>query len=240
MNTVIASSFDLASEILKDKIINLINKKPDSLICLAGGDTPLKLYGKLIEAEKKGKVSFENCRFISLDEWVGIGRETLGSCAETLYKNFYEKINVKNDNINFFNGKAKDLDLECQKMNEFISKNSGIDIIVLGVGINGHLGFNEPFCKDDNLAFISNLSETTISVGQKYFKNNIELKYGITLGMNQIYESKNIFVLAAGSKKSNIIKMALKEKPSNYIPLSLLQNKTNATLYLDREAASKL
>ena len=129
MNLIIKNNYDEISNEVSNLVIDLVNKKPDSLICIAGGETPFGLFKSLVEASKNGKVDLSKCKFVGLDEWVGLGRETKGSCQETLYNNFFDLIPLSDDQICFFNGLAEDLDKECKRVDSFISDNNSIDIM---------------------------------------------------------------------------------------------------------------
>lgn len=240
MKLKIYENYDVMSDKAKDYIVDLINQKPDSLLCLAGGSTPFRLYTKLIAAEKNGEVNFSKCKFVSLDEWVGLGIDTKGSCIETLYNKFFNQISTPKENIVFFDGKADDLDRECKRVDEHIFANNKIDIIVLGVGMNGHLGFNEPNVDKQLYSLVIPLDNTTKTVSAKYFEEKIEVEFGITLGIKHILESKNILLIADSEKKSEIIRETIEGEITAAVPSSLLRTSNNTIVYLDKSAAKKL
>lgn len=233
-------NYEKMSKATADYIIDYVNKKPESLLCLAGGDTPLLAYSYLIEAAKNNKVDFSKCKFVSLDEWVGLDIKVKGSCIETLYRTVYSKLNLKEEQICFFNGLAKDLNAECKRIDDFISENNGIDIILLGIGMNGHLGFNEPNVDVDLYSTVVPLDPVTKTVGAKYFSENVNLTGGITLGMKHVMESKNVVLIANGLKKAEIVKATVEGEISNKVPSSLARKASNSQIFLDKEAASKL
>lgn len=240
MNIKIYENHDIQSKKVSEYIINVVKNKPDALLCLAGGNTPLKTYEYLINAYKSGEVSFSECKFVGLDEWVGLVKDVKGSCYEMLYNNLFSKLNLKEEQICFFDGITLDLEEECNRVNNFIFENKGIDLILLGVGMNGHLGFNEPNINPDLYCTVVQLDEITTTVGQKYFNDELVLNKGITLGLKHIFESKNKIIMANGIGKAEIISKIINEDKTNEIPASLLVNEEGCSIFLDKEAASKL
>lgn len=241
MKIFIENTYDQMSRKVCDNIISYIKNKPKSLICLAGGDTPLKTFEYLIQANLNDEVDFSQTTFVSLDEWVGLGKETKGSCIYTLYKNLYEKLNIDLEKqVHFFDGLSKDLKNECKKINHLIEKFDGLDISLLGIGLNGHLGFNEPNVDENIDCGIIELDNTTKTVGQKYFDTNLDLKYGITIGLKHLLNSKRLILIANGEKKAEIVEKTLYGEISNNVPSSLARKKPNFFIYLDRLASKNI
>jgi 6-phosphogluconolactonase/glucosamine-6-phosphate isomerase/deaminase len=121
-------------------------------------------------------------------------------------------------------------------MDKFIREAGGIDLMVVGIGVNGHVGFNEPGVDEQLYAHVIELDSTTQIIGQKYFDQQLELKKGITLGLAHFFESRKVLMLANGQKKASIIARALKDEISNQVPATFMRKHTNATMLLDREA----
>ena len=240
MNVQIYDTYDKMSYEIAALIVAQINRKKDSLICIAGGDTPKKVYEYLTEFHQQNKIDFSQCCFISLDEWVGLDYNTKGSCFETLLTNLFTPLNLSKEQIVFFNGKSSDLNMECQKMESFINNSGGIDFILLGIGMNGHLGFNEPGCDISKKVMVTDLAEKTKEVGKKYFTEHLKLTQGISLGMQVISESHTIVLMASGAHKADVIEQTMHSSVSNNIPSTLLRENSKTVLYLDKDAASKL
>lgn len=240
MKVNILSDYKEMSKAVADYIIGYVNRKPESLLCLAGGDTPLQAYEYLVKAAKDNEVDFSRCKFVSLDEWVGLGKEVKGSCIETLYRTLYDKLPLKEGQVCFFNGLAENLDEECKRVDNFIFDNNGVDIMLLGIGMNGHLGFNEPNVDTDLYSTVVPLDPVTKSVGTKYFEEEVDITSGITLGMKHIMESKRIILMANALKKADIVKETVEGEISPKVPSSLARKVENSQIFLDREAASKL
>ncbi|WP_066070246.1 glucosamine-6-phosphate deaminase [Neobacillus soli] len=221
-------------------IIDYVIENPTAVLCLAGGDTPRKTYQYLVKAHEQNEVDFSACTFIGLDEFVGIGREEEGSCLHFLYDTLFTPIGVKEENIYFFDVKSSDLEKECKRIDEVISQKEKIDIIILGVGMNGHLGFNEPGISFDLFAHVVELSHTSKIVGQKYFKEARELDKGITLGITHILESKKAILIANGSKKATIVQKTIEEETTNLIPSTVIRIHQDSYVFIDEEAAANL
>ncbi|MGX6443861.1 glucosamine-6-phosphate deaminase [Neobacillus sp. K501] len=240
MEMNVLNNYEEMSKATAEFIIDYVDKKPDSLMCLAGGDTPLRTFDYLVEAEKNGRVNFSQCKFVSLDEWVGLGKSVKGSCQETLYHKFYDQISISPEQICFFNGLAEDFEAECKRMDHFIFTNGNIDLILLGIGLNGHLGFNEPNVNPKLYSHVVELDSITKEVSSKYFEEEVEVKQGISLGLQHIMESETVVLMANGAKKAEIIKETVEGEKTIKVPSSLLQDLSNVNIFLDKEAASLL
>lgn len=216
------------------KIIQVIQEKPNSLICIAGGDTPKGVFKELIKAQQNNVCDFKDVEFISLDEWVGISDETPGSCKQTLYDGLFTPLHLTESQIHFFNGKSESMIDECKKMDKVVEDHGGIDFVLLGIGMNGHLGFNEPGTDTKNSSVLP-LSPKTKEVSVKYFNKELPLRYGITLGMSQLTQAKNIVLMAFAEKKREIVTLTVSGEKTNQVPSSLMQG-THAILCVDEEA----
>jgi glucosamine-6-phosphate isomerase len=149
-------------------------------------------------------------------------------------------LKFRKEQVYLFDALSKDPQEECVKMDEVIFGKDGIDLMVVGIGMNGHIGFNEPGTSFENYAHIADLDETTVTVGQKYFKGHMNLKQGITLGLKHLLESKKVILMANGSKKADVVRKAVEGKVSQEFPASIIQLHSNCTLMVDEEAASRL
>lgn len=239
MEKIIAKNYDLMCETISEYVVNYVNKKPDSLIVFPGGDTPLGVFEKLVVAEKENRVDFSKCHFVSLDEWENLDYSVKGSCIQTLYDYLYKKININIEKqVCFFDGK-NNLEEECKRVDKFVEKYGPIDIAVLGIGMNGHIGFNEPGADENLYCHVVPLDDTTTTVSVKYFGGKqMNIAHGITLGIKHFYEAKNILLMANGKHKAEIIKTVLTGPITNEVPASLFRKVNNATIYLDEEATS--
>lgn len=228
------------SKYTADFIIGYVKENPNAVLCLAGGDTPRKTYQYLVKAHEQNEVDFSGCTFIGLDEFVGIGREDQGSCLQFLYDALFTPMGIKEEKVFFFDAKSDELEKECKRIDEVIAQVGKIDIILLGVGMNGHLGFNEPGVSFNLYAHVIDLDYTSKTVGQKYFKEVRELDKGITLGVKHILEAKKAILIANGSQKASIIQKTVQEEVSNKIPSTVLKFHQDSYLFIDEDASADL
>ena len=223
-----------------DLVIEQVKSKPDSLLCFPSGESPAGVLRYLVADAHAGKVDFSGCYFVGLDEWVGMGKDDDGSCTNFLNEHFFTRIQVKADHVKFFNAKAADLDTSCKAMDDFIKARGSLDIMMVGIGMNGHIGLNEPGADFDLYSHHSPLADVTINVGQKYFKQHTILTEGITLGLRHLREAKMPLLVASGAKKADIIARSLNGEVSNLVPATIFQTLPSACVLLDEDAASGL
>lgn len=240
MELKIYEDYESLSMNTASEIIAQVRRKPDSVFCLAAGDTPRLAYTRLAELASAQKVDFGGCSFVGLDEWLGISPKNEGSCAYFLHHNLFSPLGIDSAQIRLFDSLAPDAVIECRKMDEHIRHKEGIDLMLVGVGMNGHIGFNEPGVRGDLYAHIIDLDDTTRSVGQKYFKRNTRLQQGITLGLRHFLESRSVLVVASGAKKATIMRQALEGPVTTDVPASLVRKHSNALVMLDRDAAGSI
>ena len=240
MQLHICENYDALSAQAAAEIIELVKRKPDAVLCLASGDTPKLTYSMMAKMATDQSVDFKGCTFIGLDEWMGISPDNEGSCHYFLHHHVFEPLDISNDHIHLFDGLSANPEEECRKMDKIISDIGGIDLMVVGIGMNGHIGFNEPAESFGQYSRVVDLGESTKLVGQKYFRQQTSLTRGITLGLSHLLESKKAILVANGSKKADIIRKAVKEKITPHVPASILRNHSNGHIVLDRAAASML
>jgi glucosamine-6-phosphate isomerase len=227
-----AAALDIAQQIAKE---------PDSLLSLAAGETSLGIFEALAELYRAKRVDFSSSFFVAMDEWKDISAETPGSCADFLQKNLFSKVNFKPDHIRLIDGKAADLGAECAAVRQWIEEKGGIEYLLLGVGMNGHLALNEPGVDFSLSVHTTALDEVTREVGKKYFNGaNPVLTGGITIGIKDICEAKKVVLSVSGTKKSGILKRIMSEPVTNHIPATVVKQLPQATILCDADAASLL
>lgn len=223
-----------------DMIGNYLRTKPASLVCLASGHTPLGVFECLVTDIENNKLDISQCEFVGLDEWVGMNGRDVGSCRHMMDEAFFLPLGIPASRIHFFDGRATDLQAEVDRINHVIDQRGQLDIMLVGLGTNGHVAMNEPGTPFQLKAHISELAEETKTVGQKYFKTETPLDEGITLGLKNFSDSKLPILIANGPRKTEIVKMILTEKPGPYLPGSIVQQLPNCVVALDQEAAALL
>lgn len=240
MRVEIFKDYQELSDAAASAIINQVKLKPNSVLCFASGDTPKLALHKTVERAKKEDINFSRIFFIDLDEWVGIAPDEPGNCGNFFREIFLSPLKISEDQYHLFNGMATDLDQECKEMDEVILKKGGIDLMLVGLGMNGHIGFNEPGTSPELSSFVSLLDEETKSVGQKYFQGEKHLEKGLTLGFKHLMEARKVILMANGKHKSEIVRKALEEGISTTVPATILRKHDNGIVMLDEAAASIL
>jgi glucosamine-6-phosphate deaminase len=240
MKLLVNKNYDEMSRAAANLIIEQVRRKPDSLLCFPSGESPAGVFKCLIADANADKVDFSRCYFVGLDEWVGMGKDDDGSCTNFLYEHFFTPMQINAVKVRFFDAKADDLEASCKAIDDFIKDVGPLDIMMVGIGMNGHIGLNEPGTDLNLYSHHSALAPVTVTVGQKYFKQETKLTEGITLGLKHLQESKMPMLIAAGNKKADIIAKALQGAISVQLPASIFQTLPNAVVVLDEGAASAL
>ncbi|RAP74803.1 6-phosphogluconolactonase [Paenibacillus montanisoli] len=204
------------------------------VFCLASGSTPQKSYRKFAESLGAGS-RLDRLGIVSLDEWVGIDRSSEGSCYRMLDDDLFSLAGISDEQIEFFDGTAPDLQQECARIDRYIEQRP-ITFSLMGVGMNGHIGLNEPGCPVLGHSSVVSLSETTKQVAQKYFHEQTALEQGITLGLAQVIASKRVVVAITGERKANIAKEIFSNREPK-LPAQYLLGNGHIDFYLDAEAA---
>lgn len=240
MELVIADNYKELSRWAADDLVRFAAKEAHPLICTASGDTPAGLYKEIVERVSKKEIDISGWMYLGLDEWVGMDGNDEGSCRFHLNNQFFYPLRIQENKIIFFDGRGTDLPKECERIENFIDQHRGIDISILGLGMNGHIGMNEPGTPASSRSHISVLDPVTKQVGQKYFKQETQLTDGITLGLATLLGSKHIILLASGSNKAAIVRQVVEGEISEKVPGSLLRNHPGLHIYLDSAAAGLL
>jgi galactosamine-6-phosphate isomerase len=240
MKVTIYKDYEALSEAAAAIMINAIKQKPAAVLCLASGHTPLltcQLFVKKVVAEK---INLSQVTILSLDEWVGVTPENKGSCHHFFYTTVFNPLQLSPNQFHVFNALADDLQNECAKMDTIIADRGGIDLMIVGIGMNGHIGFNEPGVSFTNYSHVIDLDETTIAIGQKYFTEATTISKGITIGLQHLMNAKEVLLLANGSKKAGVVKQTIEGPVTKNFPASIMQQHSNGSILIDEEAASLL
>lgn len=224
-----------AANLIKDQIIS----KKDSVLGLATGSSPLKTYEKLVDLYKNNLLDFSEIKSVNLDEYKGLTKDNTNSYYFFMKENFFNKINIKEENINIPNGMALDELEECENYEEKINSLGGIDLQLLGIGHNGHIAFNEPASHFSKETHCVELSESTIKANSRFFETEDEVpKKAFTMGIGTIFKAKKIILIASGKDKAKIIKEAFFSEVNPNVPASILQFHKDVSIILDEDAAS--
>ncbi len=240
MNLSISNGYNEMSGKAAIDLLNFVGGKEDPLLCTASGDSPKGIYKELIKQVKEKGIDVSGWKFLSLDEWVGMNGNDEGSCRFHLNNDLFSPLNIADSNITFFDGKNANPEEECKRIESFINDHGGIDVAVVGLGINGHVGMNEPGTSSNSRSHVAEIASSTQAIGQKYFTTGQILTHGLTLGIASLMDADNIILLVSGDKKAAAVQKMIEEEISTQLPASLLRNHKSFHVYLDTAAASQL
>lgn len=240
MHIVVCKDYEEMSRRAAEIVAEQVKKRPDGLISFPGGDTPLGMVHVFADMVNEGKVDISRTHYVSLDEWVGLSNEDEGSCGLFNQQNLLSRLQHPFAGTHIINGAAEDIESERVALNDYISQYGPLDVSVLGIGMNGHLGFNENGVDFDLDAHIIPLSETTLKVMTKYFGEKFHPTHGISQGIRQIMAAKTVILIANGAHKAEILKKAVHVPVTNEVPASVLQNHPNCYVVADEAAAALL
>ena len=216
-----------------------ISRKKNTVLGLPTGQTPLGMYQELIKKCRKEDIDFSQVVTFNLDEYYGLSPEHPQSYNYFMWQTFFNNINIKKESVFILNGITKDVQAECQHYESLIEEKGGIDLQFLGIGDNGHIGFNEPAITLNSETHLVNLSRATIEANSRFFNDIEEVpRKALTIGMGAILKAKQIILLASGMKKAPAVARAIKGKVSTEIPASFLQLHPNVVVIVDVDAAS--
>lgn len=211
--------------------------KPDCVLGLATGSTPIGTYEQLIEWYKAGELDFSEVKTVNLDEYVGLDGSSDQSYRYFMNHNLFDHVNIDKANTNVPNGKAPDMAAEACRYEKLIKSLGGIDVQLLGIGNNGHIGFNEPHDAFDKCTHEVQLTESTIQANARFFESLDEVpKTAISMGIGTIMQAKKIVLIANGSKKADIIYETCFGPITPNVPASALQLHPDVTIIVDDEA----
>ena len=236
MKYIKVESYEELSKIASNIIASQVILKPNSVLGLATGSSPLGIYSRLIKLYESGNVDFSKVTTVNLDEYMGLTSDNEQSYRYFMNQNLFEKINIDLRNTYVPNGLCKDVKEECELYDKRIQELGGIDIQLLGIGLDGHIGFNEPdnvFVGDTHLV---DLTESTIDANSRFFNDREEVpKRALTMGMKSIMQARKIIIVANGEQKKEILEKAIFGEITPLIPASILQLHPDVTVIYSKE-----
>lgn len=220
-----------------DKVVEKITTLEKPILGLATGSTPTGLYQCLHEVYEKGEVSFTHTHTFNLDEYVGLAGENPNSYRYYMNEKLFKHIDIPLDQTYIPNGKANDLEKECQRYEQLLRSVEEIDIQILGLGLNGHIGFNEPGTSFNTDTHIVDLTTSTRKANARFFEGIESVPtQAITMGIRTIMQSNSILLLVSGEKKAEALNRLMNGEISEDFPASILQQHPNVTIIADRAA----
>jgi glucosamine-6-phosphate deaminase len=213
---------------------------PESVLGLATGSTPLGIYRQLVRRYETGEVDFSGVRSVNLDEYCGLSAEDPNSYHCYMKENLFGRINIRPENTHIPDGTARDAERECRRYDGLIESLGGIDLQLLGLGVTGHIGFNEPNDFFDRRTHRVRLSERTIAANARLFRSADEVpRSAFTMGIGAIMRAKKVLLVVSGKHKAAVLKEALFGPVTPKVPASILQFHPDVTVAADEDALSE-
>ena len=241
MRIIVTKDYEDMSKKAAAIIAAQVAEKPDCVLGLATGSTPIGTYKNLVEWYENGSLDFSQVRTVNLDEYRGLTRDNDQSYYYFMHDNLFNHVNIDEANTNVPDGTNPDADAECARYEALIASYGGQDLQLLGLGHNGHIGFNEPAQEFDKTTHCVDLQESTIEANKRFFASADDVpKQAYTMGIGTIMKAKKILVVANGEGKADIVAKAFFGPVTPEVPASILQFHPNVTIVVDEAAASKL
>jgi glucosamine-6-phosphate deaminase len=227
---------------LARRLADVVSRRPNLVLGLPTGRTPLALYAELIRLTREAHIDWSAVRTFNLDEFVGLGAGDAGSYHTFMHERLFSGIAVPPSNVGFLDGRAADLDAECDRFEQAIARAGGIDVLILGIGVNGHIGFNEP---GDALAartHVVTLDERTRAANALWFAGELRRvpRQALTMGMATILNARSVVLIATGDAKSDAVTAMIEGGVTTKVPASFLQLHPQVTVMVDDLVADGL
>ena len=240
MKIILAKDYEELSEKAAEVMLAVVKNSPNAVLGLATGTTPLGLYARLIEEQKKNGTDYKNIRTVNLDEYKGLPASHEQSYAYFMRHNLFEGLGIAPEQTNIENGMAKDEAEECARYDALLDAMPR-DIQLLGLGSNGHIAFNEPKTPFGSGTHVVSLAESTIKDNARLFASQDEVpRKAFTMGIRHIMQAKRILILASGANKAEAVFRMAKGPVTEDVPASVLQLHPDCTLIVDEAAAARL
>ena len=238
---LVKDNYDELSVEAANIVSEIIKNNPKAVLGLATGSTPVGMYKELVKKYKNSEISFKEIKTVNLDEYIGLSSDHNQSYRYFMDTNLFNHIDINKNNTHIPDGVAEDLYVETERYDKMIEDLGGQDVQILGVGPNGHIGFNEPDTKLLIPTHVADLAESTIEANSRFFDSvdNVP-RQAISMGLGSIFKAKKIILLASGKNKANAIKSLKNDYVTTQIPLTLLKLHPDVTIIVDKEAASLL
>lgn len=236
MNIQVMESATAVTAIAAAEIIRAVKRNPFLRLGLPTGRTPLPMYQALITAYQNGDISFADVQIFNVDEYLGIGRNHHASFANYMRRNLFDHIDSKPNNTFIPNGLAADYSVEAARYESLIDKSGGLDMLVLGLGANGHVGFNEPGSSIETATHLVELSQNTLNANQQDL-DGTQVEAAITMGLGTILRAHRILLLATGQRKAEAVRQMQMDGDIANWPARALRGHPNLTVYCDKDVA---
>ena len=240
MKVIVMKDAAQIAEAVSKIIADTVKAKPDCVLGLATGATPVPTYNALVDMYKNGELSFKDVKTFNLDEYCDLPRDDVNSYYTFMHENLFNKTDFKEENTHVIDGNSNDVEKTCKEFDEMIDNAGGVDVQILGIGNNAHIGFNEPADDFTEGTFKVALTESTINANKIYFTESEMPRYALTMGIGQIMKAKKIILIATGPKKAEAIKNTVEGGVTAQVPASILQKHDDAVIFVDEAAGALL
>lgn len=239
MKIIVTKSYDEMSRKAAEIMVEVIKNKPDCVLGLATGDTPIGMYDELVKKYNAGELDFAAVRSVNLDEYYPITPDNDQSYRYFMNKHLFDRVNIDKNNTVVPDGTATDVSKFCRDYEAKIDELGGTDIQVLGIGRNGHIGFNEPDTELERFTHLVELTPDTIAANSRFFASEADVpKHALTMGIHSVFKSRKILLLASGKNKADAIRALINSNITTSCPATLLCLHSDVTVICDEDAYS--
>lgn len=232
--------YEAMSHAAAEVVADHLRSAPGAVFMVPTGVTPLGMYRRLVELHREEGLLFAGATFFNLDEYLGLQPDHPASYHVYMHENFYGLVDVEPSRVHVPDGAAPDPEAECERYESMIRDSGGIDLCVLGIGRNGHIGFNEPGAHFASRTRVVRLAESTRRVNAADFEGDRAPEFAISAGMATISGSRRVLLLASGANKADAVAAAVEGEVSEGVPASALRHHPDVRYFVDRDAASAL
>lgn len=241
MRVIVCNDYEEMSKKAAKLVASQITLKPDCVLGLATGSTPIGLYDNLAEMNKRGEIDFSEVTSFNLDEYYPISPDNEQSYRYFMNKHLFDKVNIDKSRTHVPNGQTDDPVAECEHYEEMINASGGIDLQILGIGQNGHIGFNEPDTNLNTATHLTGLTESTIEANSRFFESRDDVPTkALTMGIASILKSRKIILLASGRTKFKVVRELMNDGINTNVPATMLKVHPDVVLICDKEAYSQM
>jgi glucosamine-6-phosphate deaminase len=241
MEVIVQPDYEQMSKVAAQIVVEILNAKPNAVLGMATGSTPLGLYQELVRLHREGQLDFSRVTTFNLDEYVGLSTSHPQSYHYFMREQFFQHVNIPPQNINIPSGTTSNYPAFCEWYEQRIADCGGIDLQILGIGSDGHIAFNEPTSSMSSRTRLKTLSKQTIDDNARFFERREDVPvYAITMGVGTILDARKLVLVANGKAKARAIAQAVEGPVTSMVTASAIQLHRSATVIVDEEAASEL
>ncbi len=241
MEVIIKTNYDEMSRAAAHVVADILNTKPNAVLGLATGSTPLGIYKELVRLHQEEGLDFSQVTTFNLDEYVGLSVLHSQSYHYFMHENFFKHVNIPKQNVYIPSGTTRNYQAFCQWYEQRIEECGGIDVQILGIGADGHIAFNEPTSSLSSRTRLKTLERQTIDDNARFFEKREDVpSYAITMGVGTILEARQIVLLASGANKAHVVAASVEGPVTSMVTASALQMHPATLFFVDKEASSEL